>query len=83
MDRTLFAAALAVAALANLVQAIEPSVPTATTAVGTAITRTILPEDFLADELTAANAAVTEEFDRLAGEVVDILLRDGCAMLAG
>ena len=83
MDRTLFAAALAIAALANLAQSIAPATPTATVTTAAGITRTILPEDFLAGDLTAASDVVSEEFDRIAGEMVDILLRDGREMLAG
>ena len=46
------------------------------------IAQNILPEDFLSD-LVAAQEEADAGFDRLALEVVDILLNSGREMLAG
>ena len=77
MDRTLLAAALVVVSLAGAAQSEAPS------AAATVVAQTILPEDFLSDDLVIANDDAVDAFDRMAGEMVDILLNEGREMLAG
>ena len=77
MDRTLLAAALVVVSLAGAAQSHVPSAP------ATVVAQTILPEDFLSDDILIARDDADDAFDRMAGEVVDILLNAGREMLAG
>ena len=75
MDRSMLAAALIVVSLA----AAAPS--QVSPAPATVIAQTILPEDFLSD-FVAAQEEADDAFDRMALEVVDILLNNGREMLA-
>jgi len=77
MDRTLLAAALVVVSLAGAAHSDIRSAP------ATVVTQTILPEDFLSDDLVIARDDADDTFDLMAREVVDILLSHGRDMLAG
>jgi hypothetical protein len=77
MDRSMLAAALIVVSLAGAAQAEVASTP------ATVIEQTVLPEDFLSGAMAPGQNDADESFDRMAGAVVDILLNQGLAMLAG